>query len=249
MNSPHSLPGADDITRLSLPNGITILIRTNPNSPSASMSGFLHAGSLFDTDEKLGRSTFATSALMRGTQKLSFEEIYNELESVGAGLGFSAGAHTTSFSGRALAEDLPLLFELMAQALRTPVFPPDEVERLRNQILTGLALRSQDTGEMAAMTFDRLIFGDHPYARPDDGYPETIKALTRDDLLDYHHSCFGPRGLTLAVVGAVEPGLVAELVNQSLGDWQNDAQLPSPPLPEAKGLEKSVREHIPLLGK
>ncbi|MEI7847394.1 MAG: pitrilysin family protein [Chloroflexota bacterium] len=248
MSPKHSLPGADDITRVSLPNGITVLVRTNPSSPSASLSGFLHAGSLFDSDEKLGRSTFATAALMRGTQSMSFEQIYNELESVGAGLGFSSGAHTTGFSGRALVEDLPLLFTLLSAALRTPTFPNAEVERLRNQILTGLAMRAQDTGDMAAMAFDRIIFGDHPYARPEEGYPETVKALTRDDLLDYHQHCFGPRGMTIAVVGAVDPAQVTDLINQSLGDWQVEQEI-TPTLPEAKALKQTVREHIALQGK
>ena len=248
MSPKHSLPGADDITRVSLPNGITVLVRANPSSPSASLSGYLQAGSLFDSDEKLGRSTFATAALMRGTQSMSFEQIYNELESVGAGLGFSSGAHTTGFSGRALAEDLPLLFNLLSAALRSPTFPNAEVERLRNQILTGLAMRAQDTGDMAAMAFDRIIFGDHPYARPDDGFPETVKALTRDDLLAYHQSCFGPRGMTIAVVGAVDAAQVTDLINQSLGDWQAEQEI-TPTLPEVKALKQTVREHVALQGK
>ena len=63
----HSLPGADDIHRAVLSNGITILSRANFNSASVSVSGFFHAGSLVETDEKLGLADFTVSALMRGT--------------------------------------------------------------------------------------------------------------------------------------------------------------------------------------
>ena len=115
MSAAHSLPGPDTITRSVLSNGIVILTRSNFNSPSATLSGYLNAGSLFDSDEKLGLADFATSALMRGTEKHSFEQIYDSLETVGASMGFSAGTHTAGFSGRALVEDLPLLFELLAE--------------------------------------------------------------------------------------------------------------------------------------
>jgi zinc protease len=249
MSNSHSLPGPDDITRVVLPNNIIILVRSNFNSPSATLSGYLHSGSLFDSDEKLGLSDFATTSLMRGTQTRSFEQIYDSLESVGAQLGFSAGTHTTGFSGRALVEDLPLIFELLADCLRNPVFPADEVERLRSQLLTGLAMRAQDTGDMASMTFDKLVFGAHPYARPDDGYPETIRAITRADLVDFHQRSFGPRGLTIAVVGAVEPGFVTDEVNRALGDWQNPQQASLPALPEVPPLTGTLRQHIPLPGK
>ena len=249
MTNSHSLPGPNDIQRVELPNGITILVRSNFNSPSLTISGYLPVGSLFDTDEKLGLADFATTSLMRGTQTRSFEQIYDSLESVGANLGFAAGTHTTGFSGRALVEDQGLVFELLADCLRNPVFPEDEIERLRSQLLTGLAMRAQDTGDMASMTFDRLIFGEHPYARPDDGYPETIKIITRADLVDYHSRCFGPRGLTLAVVGAVKAGEIIEQVNKVIGDWQNPQQAILPSIPDVRPLTKTVRQHIPLQGK
>src|SRR5258706_1036190 len=249
MSANHSLPGPDNITRVMLPNGITILTRSNFNSPSATLSGYLNAGSLFDSDEKLGLADFTTSALMRGTERHTFEQIYDSLESVGASLGFSAGTHTAGFSGRALVEDLPLLFELLAEALRTPTFPEDEIERLRSQLLTGLAIRAQDTADMASMAFDKLIFAGHPYSRPDDGYPETVRAIRRKDMVDFRHRTFGPQGMTIAVVGAVEAGFVVEQVSRVLGDWQNTQQPLVPELPPVRALKKARRKNVRLPGK
>ena len=78
----HSLPGADDIHRVELSNGIVVLARANFNSPSVVISGYLHAGGLLDPDEKLGLADFVSSALMRGTQRRDFQRLYDELESV-----------------------------------------------------------------------------------------------------------------------------------------------------------------------
>jgi zinc protease len=245
----HSLPGPDDIHREVLANGITVLARPNFNSPSVSISGYIHAGSLFDPDEKLGLADFATSALMRGTARHSFDALYNELESVGASLGLDSGLHTTSFHGRALEEDLSLLLSLLSDTMRQPTFPADEVEKLRQQLLTGLAIRMQDTSDMADLTFDEILYRGHPYARSEDGNPETIKAILREDLVNYHEGHFGPRGMVIAVVGAVEPRKSVNLVQGALGDWQNLLQPEVPRLPELKPLPDTVQRHHKIAGK
>ena len=245
----NSLPGPEDIHREVLSNGITILTRSNFNSPSVSISGYIQTGSLFDPDGKLGLADFATSALMRGTANHSFDALYNELESVGASLGFDSGLHSTSFSGRALAEDLSLLLGLLSETARHPIFPEAEVEKLRNQLLTGLAIRMQDTSDMADITFDEILYHDHPYSRSEDGDPDSIKAITRDDLVDYHHYGFGPRGLVISVVGAVEPKQAVDLVHHALGDWKNPKQRELPTLPELKIMDETVKRHYKIAGK
>ncbi|MBI3738975.1 MAG: insulinase family protein [Chloroflexi bacterium] len=248
-NHRQSLPGPDDIHREVLPNGIVVLARSNFNSPSVSISGYIHTGSLFDPDEKLGLADFAASALTRGTAKYSFDELYNQLESVGASLGFDSGLHTTSFHGRALEEDLSLLLGLLSETMRHPTFPKGEVEKLRHQLLTGLAIRQQDTSDMADITFDEILYRGHPYARSEDGNPATIKAITRSDLVKYHQRCFGPRGMAIAIVGAVAPKRAVDLVQRALGDWKNPDQPEVPSLPELKLLEETVNHHFAIPGK
>jgi zinc protease len=245
----QSLPGSDDITRILTPNGITILARTNFNSPSVVIGGYIPCGSLFDSDNKLGLADFTASSLLRGTQKRDFQKIFDDLESNGANLSFNAGGHTAGFSGRCLSEDLPLLLELLAEALRYPTFPNQQVERLRAQFLTGLALRAQDTAEMALLTFDQIVFDGHPYARPDEGWPETIQAITRDDLADFHCIHYGPRELVIAIVGAVKPQTIGEQVVKVLGDWTHPSHPVLPPLPPLKPIEKTIVRRVKIPGK
>ena len=245
----HSLPGPDDIKRVELSNGIVVLTRPNFNSPSVIINGFVKSGSLFEPDDKLGLAGFTASALMRGTQERDFQSIYESLESVGAGLGFSGGTHTTSFSGRALAEDLDLLFALLAQALRKPVFPGDQIERLRAQILTGLAIRAQDTGEMASLAFDELVYAGHPYGRPEDGTVETIRGISRQDLFDFHHRHYGPAGMVVVVVGGVDPDAAIAKAEQALGDWSNPDQPAPPALPQVRLLEETLTRNTLIAGK
>jgi zinc protease len=222
--TPSAIPGSDDITRVVLANGIVVLARENPNAFSVTLRGYLTAGSLFEPDEKLGLADFTASAIMRGTAKREFQAIYDSIESVGASFGFSGGTHTTGFGGRALAEDLPLLLDLLNEGLRAPTFPATQVERLRAQLLTGLALRSQDTRDMASMLFDEMVYRQHPYARADEGHPETIGAITVADIAEFHKKHYGPRGMVVCVVGGIDAEQAVEQVRATLEDWQNPEQ-------------------------
>ncbi len=245
----ESLPGPEDTTRVELPNGIVVLSRANFNSPSVVLQGYLPAGSLFDPEEKLGLADFTSAALMRGAGQRSFQEIYDALESVGASLGFGGGTHTTGFSGRALAEDLDTLLSLLAEALRQPAFPADQVERLRAQLLTGLAIRAQDTADTASLNFDKIVYDGHPYGRPEDGYPETVGAIGRDDLAQFHHKHYGPRAMLIVLVGAVQPEAAVDKVARALGEWQNPLQPESPALPAAPSLQETVVRKATIPGK
>ncbi len=189
-----SLPGPEDIYRVTLSNGITVLARSNFSSPSISMGGYLTAGSIFESDDKLGLADFVSSCLMRGTRTRTFDAIYNELESVGASMGFDSNVHNINFGGRSLVEDFPLMLTLLSESLLSPTFPKKEIENLRAHMLTGLALREQDTSDMAALAFDRMLFKGHPYSRPGDGYVETVLSITRKDMLRISSPLFWAEG-------------------------------------------------------
>jgi zinc protease len=251
LQSPRkqSLPGPDDITRAHLENGITILSRANFNSPSVTISGLLQAGALFDPDERLGLADFTAAALMRGTARRSFQQVYEALEACGANLGFDSSTHTTRFYGRALAEDLDLVLELLAECLRQPAFPAEQVERLRAQLLTGLAIRAQDTAEMAALSFDELIYAGHPYSRPGEGHPHTVQAIDQEELAAFHRRFYGPQGAIIAMVGGVDPALAIEKISKALADWRNPGQPAAPELPPVRPLEERQQRKVALPGK
>jgi len=239
----ESLPGPHDITRSELGNGIVLLVRPNPNSLSVAISGFLQAGSLYDPEPKLGLADFTATTLMRGTAHRTFSEIYNELESMGASLGVSPGAHSAGFGGKSLAEDLPYLLDLLADVLIHPVFPKKPLEKVRSQLLTGLDLRAQDTGEMASLGFDQIAYAGHPYRHPSDGYLETIRAIKRDDLVNFHAKHYGPKKMVIVITGAVKPDKAQELVETSLGGWSNPEQAEIIQVSAVSPLEETTRSH------
>jgi zinc protease len=176
-------------------------------------------------------------------------QIFEQLESVGASLGFDSAIHVLGFSGRALTEDLDLLLDLTAEVLMEPTFPSQEIERLRAQILTGLALRAESTESMASLSFDKMVYNQHPYSRPEDGYPETVRKITHQDLVAFHQKHYGPQEMVIAIVGGIETERAVSKVDQALGKWQNPNQPEIASLPPLIPLYKIKREHTFIPGK
>jgi zinc protease len=245
----RSLPGPETIRRRVLPNGLTILARENFSSPSVVLSGSLMVGALDESPARGGLADLTASGLMRGTASRTFEKIYESIESLGANLSFGAGTHSTSFRGKSLAEDLRVLLVLAAEALRSPTFPKPQMARLRAEKLTALSIRDQDTGSVAQLTFDELLYGDHPYSLPSDGSRETVSSLTADAARAFHRRAYGPRGMLLALVGAVRADEALDAVEAAFGDWRNPQQPTQPGIPPVAGLTRIVRRDRALPGK
>jgi zinc protease len=216
-----SIPGPQDITRRELSNGITVLVRENHNSPSVVIGGSLPVGAYDERSEQAGLSAFTASALMRGTAHRTFEQIYEEMESVGANVGVGGGTHTTGFGTKSLVEDLPLVLDILADVLRHPTFPHDGVEKLRGEILTNLEERAHDTRRMASLAFYELAYPqEHPYSKSLLGYTETVSGLGRDDLAEFYAGGYGPQGMVVVLVGAVKTADALAHVEATFGDWE-----------------------------
>jgi len=244
-----SIPGPNDITRHELPNGIVILVRENHSSPSVVMSGYLRVGAYDERPEQAGLAAFAASALMRGTANRTFEQIYEELESVGASVGVGGGTYTTSFGTKSLVEDLPLALDVLADVLRYPAFPRDEVEKLRGEILTSLEERAHDTRRMAGLTFHELAYPPgHPYARSLIGYTETINRFSRDDLAEFYAGGYGSRGMVIVVVGGVKTADALAQIENAFGDWEGH-NYERIPLPEVSRIAEMRERTISIPGK
>jgi zinc protease len=245
----NALPGPENIVRRILPNGMTVLVKENFLSPSVVVLGTVWAGGLDESDEKAGLAALTSSCLLRGAGKRSFHEIYGLLEGAGASLSFGSGMHTTSFYGRCLAEDLPMVLELAADALRRPTFPNDQFERLRGEYLTRLTIREQDTGERVHMAFAELAYAGHPYAHDEEGNSKTVQGIQRKDLQEFHARRFGPEKMILAVAGAAHSGRAVHWTEKYFGDWRNPLQAARPPLPPAPRMVKNASKRIALPGK
>lgn len=231
-----ALPGPDDTLRRTLPNGITVLARENFLSPAVVVDGYVEAGAEDEPAEKAGLANFTVGVMERGTHNRSFDDLYEEVESVGANFGVSTGTHITSFGAKSLAAEVPLMLDILSDVLRNPAFPQEQVERARGELLTALQERTNDTRHMATLRFQELAYPEaHPYHRSLAGYPETVTPLTRDEMIAFHKRYFAPEGMVIVVVGAMKAEEAIDAVAEVFADW--DAQRPTrDPLPDVPAL-------------
>lgn len=215
----QSLPCAENVLKTKLENGLTVLIRENEQSPSVTISGYLPCGSFLDPAEKTGLAGLAAMCLMSGTRRHHYSEISEMVEASGASLNFNVTPRKFSFSGRCLAEDLPMLLHLLLEVIDEPTFPPERVELMRRMLLTAFEVRRHEADDMASLTFNRALFGDHPYGHEDGGTRETIQRVSCADLQNFQRHYCGPEGMRLCIVGGIERQKTLELVRSVFGNW------------------------------
>ncbi len=250
LTTKQSLPGSHNITRVELENGIVVLVYENYAAQSVVLTGSLRAGSQFESPEQNGLASLTASMLLRGTEHYDFDAINEALESVGADLDVGGAIHRTNFSGKALAEDLPLLIDLLAEALRRPTFPADHVDRLRGEIMTFLQIRQQDTRYRAGRAFYETLYPDtHPYHYSTRGTLTTLPTLTVDDLRAFQQKYYGPHGMQIVISGAIKAADAVEIVRARFEDWRNDDQPELPPVPAVDLPPRTRRVDVALAGK
>ncbi|MHB9023331.1 MAG: M16 family metallopeptidase [Armatimonadota bacterium] len=214
--------------RFVLPNGIVLIVQENHANATVAVRGNLKAGKAYDPAGKAGVADMVANLLDRGTVTRSSREIALELEGNAADISTGTGWETVGITGKALSVDLELLIRNMADLIRNPRFPQDEVAKMRRQMQTDLAYNRDNPAENARRGFYRAILpAGHPYRLASFGEEEAgLKAVTRDDLVAFHNARYTPQTLMMAVVGDVKVNEVHQLVEKYFGDWQKIA----PPL-------------------
>ena len=218
---------APPTSRVVLPNGMVLVVQENHAVPAVALAGMIRAGAIYDPPGKAGLANLTARALSRGTTTRTWQQIAQELEFVAAGLNISGGIQVASISGQALTPDLELVMRVLADELRHPDFPEQEVLKLRAVTETELQEAQSDTGEVAERAFYAALYpAGHPLHFVPDGELDQVRTISRQDLVDFHARYYRPDTLILTVVGDVKTAQVQELATRYLGDWQ--AQGPAP---------------------
>lgn len=236
--------------RTELPNGIIVLAQPRPGSAAVAVTISVEAGQAATRNERAGLAALTARMLNRGTEHRTFDELNEATEGLGAMLGVDSGRESIEVSFQSLAEDFDRLLALPGDVLRAPTFPDDELERVRQQTLTGLREQDDDTGSMAGKALRELLYPEgHPYRLRLSGEVETISGFTRGDLVAYHQASFGPAVTTIAVVGGIDDiERATESIQRVFGDWKADVPTPCDP-PAVDPIDQSKRSTLIVPGK
>jgi zinc protease len=203
-----------------LSNGLQVVSVMHHEQPVVSMRLLVRAGSSSDPKDKLGAARLAASLLDQGTTQKTAEELADEIDFIGGAMGAGAGPDLTHVNMLVMKDSFERGMRMLSDLARKPAFAQHEIDRQRQQMLSGLQVSAHDPEWVANSVFDRLVYGFHPYGLPDSGTPESLAAVKRTDLVAFHGRYFAPNNAILAIVGDVTAEEAFTTAKTVFGDWE-----------------------------
>jgi zinc protease len=214
---------APALRRTRLANDVVVLAAEHGELPLVTAAVVLDAGGAGEGRDAAGLATLTVNAVDAGTRQRSAAELAEAFERIGAQLNASATWDAAVVDVTVAAARLEPALELLAEVVREPSFPAQEVERARGEQLAEVMQRRTEPRALASDMAMRFIFADtSPYARPLLGARRDVERLTADATRTFHVRRFVPHGSAVLVVGALEHTDTTALVERFFGDWQGE---------------------------
>jgi zinc protease len=245
--SPAGSPAAQPVRKV-FPNGLTAIVCENHANPSVTIAALMRAGAIYDARDRPGLARFVARCLDDGTSTRDADQLGREIDSLGAVLEFASRTETANCAGFALSEDFEQILGIAGDCLMNPVFPEDRIERAREDLLTQLAAKQEDTYWTALLAAQRMMYPpDHPYYHDPDGTSECLAAVTREDLIAFHRKCYRPDTTVISVVGDVKREQAFAAIEKVFGGWAAAGEPPRVALPDIRALpeDRVTRVNLP----
>jgi zinc protease len=216
MALPHSA-NATKIERVVSPGGIAAWLVNEPSVPLIALDFAFKGGAAQDPPGKAGVATMATALLDEGAGDIDSKSFHEEVEAKAIELGFTATRDYVSGALRTLTENRDEAAKLLKLALTAPRFDTEDVERIREQTLSGLRRATMSPNELANERWWSTAFPGHPYSQPPRGTLKSVPAITADDLRAFTHKVFARDNLKVAIVGNIDAATAGALIDKVFG--------------------------------
>lgn len=203
-----------------LSNGLTLLVAPTHSLPIVTVLAIVDAGAVAEPAGQEGVAELTAHALNEGTPKYDGEALTDYLEQLGTSVGGAADWDSASLAMTVLRDNLENAFVHFAEVLITPTFPVTAIERLKAERLAELMQIESEPRELADEKFDEYIYDTTSRFRsPLGGTAESVKSLTRNEVVAFHADRYQPSATTLIIVGDVDVDAVEGIVAGTLDGW------------------------------
>jgi zinc protease len=206
------------IQNVTSPGGITAWLVEDHGIPFVALEIVFEGGASLDAPDKRGATYLMTGLLEEGAGALDSRGFAEARDALAADFSFDAGTDTVSVSARMLTENRDQAVDLLREALVEPRFDQDAIDRVREQVLSGLRSDEKDPESIAPQLFDKLAFGDHPYASPKQGSIATVTALSRDDIVTAWKGAMARDRIFVSAAGDITADQLSALLDRLFGD-------------------------------
>jgi zinc protease len=235
--APAAQAAEDRIQRVISPGGIEAWLVEEPAIPMVAVEVIFSGGARVDAEGQDGAAYLASGLIEEGAGDMDSQGFALRKEDLSARISFSSGRDEFTVGMRALSANLEESFELLHIALTEPTFEQRQIDRVRDQVLSGMKSDLVDPNTQAATEWFAQAFPGTSYGRPTKGTPETINALTRADLLDTYGRMAVTSRMKIGVVGDIDAATLGPLLDATFGD-----------LPEGEALDTSPIDPVTVSG-
>jgi len=215
--------------RIELPNGMVVFLQEDHELPIIDGSARIRGGSRSESANKAGLvDIYGEVWRTGGTKNQTGDQLDDYLEIRAAKVETNGGVDSTTISWSCLKGDFDDVFKAFNGVLRAPEFRADKLDLAQKEMYDSISRRNDEVGQIAQRESTKLAYGsNNPYARE----PEyvTVAAVTRQDLVDWHHSHVHPNNIILGIVGDFDSAAMEAKLRQAFGDWPK-----GPPVQEPK---------------
>jgi len=218
-----------------LANGVRVIAKESRTTPAVTLHAAIRAGTIYDPPALGGVAQFLARTIDRGTLTRSADDIAEDLDSRGVSLAITVNRHVLSLVCTCLIDDLEPILALLGDIIANPSLPQSEVDTRRAELITMIRQDEDNPAAIASESLMELLYGaTHPYGRRPRGSVETVDAITRSSLEEFHRTRFAPENLSLVIVGDVEARRAIDTAASAFANWRprsttGETELPYPP--------------------
>jgi predicted Zn-dependent peptidase len=222
-------------TRTQLSNGATLIVSERHSLPLVSFSiTFVGGANQFEPADRRGVAGMTASMLTEGTKTRTGDQLSDALQLLGTNVNAGVGAEEGSIGFVSTTKNFDAVLGILSDMMLNSVFPAAALERLRGRTLVNLTQAKDQPVIVGAQVFNKVLYGEaHPYGQR--STEASVKAITRDDVVNFQKAYYQPGRAIITVVGDVNPGKVKASVEKAFAAWAKGGDKPSfdyPKLPE-----------------
>jgi zinc protease len=211
--------------------GTRVVLVENHRLPLVSVRVIFHRAGAREDGAKAGLAALTADLLVEGAGRFDALRLPEELERLGADLDVGPRTDATTVGLDTLRDTLEPSLSLLADVIVRPRLTAKDFQRVRGDRLAALALRPDQPREVAAVAFERLVYGAHPYAAPGSGYAATVKAIGLGDVKAFWSRRYRASDATILVVGDVDRATIEPMLGRAFAAWRRGAPLPAAAAP------------------
>jgi zinc protease len=216
-----------EVIEITTPGGLDAWLVEDHSIPFVALEVRFRGGASLDAPDARGATNLMVALLEEGAGERDARAFTQATEELAARFGYSVSDDAVSVSARFLTENRAASVDLLRDSLIAPRFDEDAIERVRAQVLSGLRSDETNPRDIASREAARLIYGAHPYGSKQEGTPESVAALTREDILAAHRAAMTRDRVYISAVGDITAQELGALLDHLLGDLpETGAPLP-----------------------